>query len=82
MNKCPRTDVMVFSGGEYRVDDDVAADHHLITNEIRANGAIYAQNPTLYHRKGQHPEARGEGWYKVVVGRRANFWDFARPTVD
>ncbi|MFA5466962.1 MAG: hypothetical protein WC251_03835 [Candidatus Izemoplasmatales bacterium] len=80
--KCPRTDVMVFSGGEYRVDDDVAADHHLITNEIRANGAIYAQNPTLYHRKGQHPEARGEGWYKVVVGRRANFWDFARPTVD
>lgn len=80
--KCPQKDVMIFSGGEYRVDDDVAADHHLIANEIRANGAIYANNPTLYHRKNQHPSASGEGWYKVVVGRRADFWSFARPTKD
>jgi hypothetical protein len=80
--KAPKTNVDIFSAGEYRVDDDVASDHHVITDEIRANGAIYALNPMLYHRKGQHPAARGEGWFKVVVGRRADFWDFARPTVD
>lgn len=80
--KCPQKEVAVYSGGEYRVDDGVASDHHLIADEVRANGAIYAKNPTIYHRKGQHPAAHGEGWFKVVVGRRADFWSFARPTVD
>jgi hypothetical protein len=80
--KAPKTNIDIFSAGEYRVDDDVASDHHVIADQIIANGAIYALNPILYHRKNQHPEARGEGWFKVVVGRRADFWDFARPTVD
>ncbi len=75
-------EVMIFPGGSYRVDEGIASDHQLVADEIRANGAIYALNPTLYHRKGQHPEARGNGWFKVVVGRRADFWSFARPTMD
>lgn len=80
--KCPQKEVDIFGGGEYRVDDDVASDHHVIADQLRVNGAVYALNPRLYHRKGQHPAARGEGWYRVVVGRRADFHDFARPTVD
>jgi len=56
--------------------------HYLYSKEVRINGAIYALNPTLRHMKKQHPTIKGKGWCKVLVGRRADFHDFARSTAD
>lgn len=57
--------------------------HRLKANVIRQNGAIFAKNPNLIHMPGTHPEVQGENrWYKIVVGKRADFWRFAAPTVD
>ncbi len=56
--------------------------HVLHADEIRRNGHLYAKNPELLHVPGTHPRVMGEGWYKVIVGNRAKFWDFAAPTID
>jgi hypothetical protein len=56
--------------------------HELSATAIRQNGHLYAKNPTLTHAPGTHPTVKGEGWYKVVVGNRAEFWKFAAPTID
>lgn len=56
--------------------------HQLSATAIRQNGHLYAKNPSLIHTPGTHPDVRGEGWYKIVVGNRADFWKFAAPTID
>lgn len=57
--------------------------HKLTATRILQNGAVYAENPTLIHLPGTHPEfKRLRGWYKLVVGRRGRFYNFAAPTVD
>jgi hypothetical protein len=56
--------------------------HELSATAIRQNGHLYAKNPTLTHAPGTHPTVKVEGWYKVVVGNRAEFWKFAAPTID
>lgn len=56
--------------------------HELSATAIRQNGNLYAKNPTLYHTPGTHPPVSGEGWYRIVVGNRAEFWKFAVPTID
>lgn len=56
--------------------------HKLTADEIRLNGSLYAKNPHLFHMPQTHPEVRGTGWFKIVVGNRAKFWDFAAPTID
>jgi hypothetical protein len=60
-----------------------AVDSHWVYCQKKyENGSLYAFNPTLRHMKGQHPTQKGTGWYKVVVGNRARFHDFAAPTAD
>lgn len=56
--------------------------HYIYSRDIRLNGDIYAHNPTLRHFKNQHPTQKGKGWYKIVIGNRAQNHDFARPTID
>jgi len=58
------------------------------SHELRANiiaevdGKLYAKDPTMIHIPGTHSTVEGQGWYRIVVGRRARFWDFATPTID
>jgi hypothetical protein len=61
---------------------DSRGSHLLVADEIRMNGNMYALNPTLTHNPGTHPKVSASGWYKVVVGSRADFWKFAAPTID
>lgn len=52
-------------------------------DEIRKSRRTpYALNPTLLHLPGVHPEVRATGWHKVIIGQRAQFWDFASETID
>jgi len=56
--------------------------HEVTASQFRQNGHLYVQNPTLVHLPGTHPTVSGQGWYRVVVGARADFWRFAAPTKD
>ena len=59
--------------------------HLLKAAEIRqTENALFAKSPELHHIPQTHPDVRGLGgaWYRVVVGRRANFYDFAAPKID
>ena len=58
--------------------------HHIKGVEIRRGKGIFVKSPELFHLPKTHPDVRGLGgvWYKVVVGRRANFYNFAAPTID
>ena len=62
--------------------EDGSASHRLTAAELRVNGNLYANNPHLVHEPGVHPDVSGIGWFKVVIGKRANFYDFAAPTID
>lgn len=64
-------------------DRMVLEDSHEVTaTQFRQNGHLYVQDPTLVHLPGTHPTVSGRGWYRVVVGVRADFWRFAAPTKD
>jgi hypothetical protein len=56
--------------------------HQLESEEIYLNGVYYVKNPRVKHLPNTHPEVKGEGWFKVMVSNRANYWKFAAPTVD
>lgn len=56
--------------------------HSLVADEIKTATHLYAKNPALHHVPETHPDVSGTGWYKIVVGQRASFWDFAAPTID
>lgn len=58
--------------------------HCLKASEIRRGLGIFAKSPELFHLPKTHPDVRGLGgsWYKIVVGRRADFYSFAAPTID
>ena len=58
--------------------------HQLSCQEIRVadNGTLYAKNAYLAHLPGTHPTVQTEGLCRVVVSKRASFWDFAAPTID
>ena len=51
-------------------------------NILEADNKVYALDPKLTHIPETHPPVEGKGWYRVVVGKRADFWKFAAPTVD
>jgi len=57
--------------------------HKLAASQLAQNGHLYAKAPKLTHAPGTHPYVEGDKrWYRVVVGKRASFWNFAVPTVD
>lgn len=57
--------------------------HALRADQIaEVDGRVYAKNPGLTHLPGTHPYVQAEGWVRIVVGKRAEFWKFAAPTVD
>lgn len=55
--------------------------HLLQAVELRQDGHLYACNPHMTHLPGTHAQVTAEGWYRVVIGVRADFWRFAAPTV-
>lgn len=57
--------------------------HALRADQIAVvEGRVYAKNPSLTHLPGTHPHVKADGWVRIVVGKRAEFWKFAAPTVD
>lgn len=75
----PKTaEVMADSQAGLRLIDS----HILTADSIIRNGSLYAKNPTINHLKNQHPTITGKGWYKIMVGNRADYHSFARPTID
>ena len=57
--------------------------HELFAEGIVKNGDnLYAINPELWHLGGVHPVQYEVGVFKVVVGKRGNYHDFATPTID
>ena len=56
--------------------------HEISADRIIQNGSYYALNPVLIHLPGVHPSIKGTGWYKIVVGKRSEYWRFASPTID
>lgn len=56
--------------------------HRITGTAIRENGSVYILNPVAVHLPGVHPIVEATGWYKVLVGRRADSYSFARPTID
>lgn len=76
------------TGGDTLVEKGCTLEesHLLVADELRLNGkngkTLYAKNPKLTHIPEKHPFVTGKGWYKVMVGKRASYWDFASPTVD
>lgn len=69
--------------GQLRKVALLESSHRLEAAQIaNVDGRIYAKNPTLIHLPGTHPTVEASGWNRVVIGRRADFWKFAAPTVD
>jgi hypothetical protein len=70
--------------GEVETMDTIILEgsHVMLADEIRRNGGFYALNPRMEHIPGTHPTVEGEGWFKVIVGKRSTFWSFAAPTID
>lgn len=66
-------------GGRAHVVDS----HTVEAAEFATDGAVvFARCGTLRHGRGQHPDARLDGWARVVIGRRERTWDFTAPTAD
>lgn len=61
-------------------------EHYLIANQACSqDGRLYVKDFHLYHGKRQHPDvnaAEREGWFRIQVGRRSDFWSFSKPTAD
>jgi len=69
--------------GQLRRSAVLEESHELSATQIaHVENRIYAKNPTLTHLPGQHPTVTATGWYRIVVGKRAEFWKFAAPTID
>lgn len=62
--------------------EDGSGSHLLKCNKVKVNGNVYALNPHLSHLPGTHPDVAAKGWYKIVIGRRTDFYSFAAPTID
>jgi hypothetical protein len=56
--------------------------HRLIAKRITQNGHVYALDGYLEHIPETHPPLELPGWWKLLVGRRAHAYSFARPTWD
>ena len=70
-------------GEEQGAEIIIEKSHRLMADRILENGDIYAVNPNMVHLNGTHPTIQNlVGKYKVVVGKRAKFWSFAKPTLD
>lgn len=69
--------------GQLRKVATIEGSHKLAARQIaEVDGRIYAKDPALSHVPGVHPDVSASGWCRVLVGKRANFWDFAQPTID
>lgn len=61
----------------------IQGSHRLQGDEFRQAGGLFVKNPRLVHEPGTHPllELKA-GWFRVIVGQRSKFWNFAPPTID
>lgn len=74
--------VRSLKGIEIANEINLQGSHHLVADKICENGHYYAVNPMMTHLPNTHPNIQAKGKYKVVVGNRARFWSFAKPTLD
>lgn len=69
--------------GQLRKTAVLEGSHELRATQIAdVDGRIYAKNPALRHLPGVHPDVAATGWHRVIVGKRASYWNFAAPTID
>lgn len=75
--------VKSIKGVEIGTEKIVQESHRLMADKITENGSIYCVNPNLVHLPGTHPTLQNLiGKYKLVIGKRAAYWSFAKPTID
>lgn len=67
-----------FIGTTYMVQET----HEITADSVRMSGRIYALNPSLVHKKGQHAPVAMEGWASIRVAREVRAWDFAERLGD
>lgn len=61
----------------------IQGSHRLYADAIAyRNDNLYALNIYLEHLPHTHPTIQQKGWFKIVVGQRSSFYDFAVPTID
>ena len=66
-----------------RFNCDKEGSHICTAEELKKKENIYVKNPSLIHLPGTHPNFENlKGWFKVVLGKRGRFHDFAVPTID
>ena len=69
--------------GQMRRVAVLESSHRLEATQIGwVEDRLCAKNPHLTHLPGTHPDVAAEGWCRIMVGRRAEFWHFAAPTID
>lgn len=57
--------------------------HEINAEEIyKDKDTYYVLNPNIVHLNNVHPSLILDGWYKVIKGKRKNYWSFAAPTID
>lgn len=69
-------------GEEIENEQVLEGSHHIVGKAIFKNGELYAIDPVITHLPGTHPNYNLKGKYKIVVGKRARFYSFAKPTLD
>lgn len=71
------------SKGQMRRTAILEGSHRLTATQVaEVDGRLYAKNPHLTHLPGTHPDVEAGGWCRIMIGRRAEFWHFAAPTID
>jgi len=78
----------IYDNNEYKIKPENGSDNHflqayeIMIDESKHCQTVFANNPFLQHLPGVHPDIKAKGWHKIIIGKRANFYDFAAPTID
>ena len=61
---------------------ELPSNHYLASDQatVDGKGVIYVLNPVCTHPT--HPKVNLSGWWKVVVAKRKQHWEFTKPTPD
>ena len=73
--------VQKVAGDDLTKEKVIEGSHIIYGDRITENGNVYVVNPTLIHKPGTHPDVTAKGKFKVVIGKRAAYWSFAKPTL-
>lgn len=61
----------------------LAGSHRVKARSLRVQGgAVYARDPIITHIPGTHATIAGDGWWRVVIGKRGRAYSFALAVGD